>query len=144
MNEPSQGQPPLVALVDDEEDITTFLGLALEDAGYRVVTTNDSASALKLLRERRPDLICLDLLMPERMGSSLYLEIRRAEELAGIPVLILSGLGVQDDFQDLLAQAGDVPPPTGYIEKPVETQGFLAAIGHALAGETGPSPGGTS
>ena len=144
MNEPNQGLPPLVALVDDEEDITTFLEFALEDAGYRVVTTNDSASALKLLREQRPDLICLDLLMPERMGSSLYLQIRRAEELAEIPVLILSGLGAQEDLQDLLARVGEVPPPTGYIEKPIETRNFLAAIGHALAGETGPLPGSTS
>lgn len=142
MIDPRPGQPPLVALVDDEEDITTFLALALEDAGYRVVATNESAVALALLRERRPDLICLDLLMPERMGSSLYLQIRRAEELAAVPVLILSGLGARDDLREMLARAGDVPPPTGYIEKPVDTEQFLTAVEQALAGAAGAGRGG--
>jgi DNA-binding response OmpR family regulator len=142
MSEPRPGQPPLVALVDDEEDITTFLAIALEDAGYRVVATNESAVALALLRERRPDLICLDLLMPERMGASLYLQIRRAEELAAVPVLILSGLGTRDDLRELLARTGDVPPPTGYIEKPVDREDFLSAVERALADAAGPGRGG--
>jgi len=139
-----QCEAPIVAIIDDEEDITTYLRIALEDEGYRVVTYTDAAGAIEQLELAAPDLICLDLLMPERMGSSLYLQIRRAEELAEIPVLILSGLGAQEDLQDLLARVGEVPPPTGYIEKPIETRNFLAAIGHALAGETGPLPGSTS
>jgi DNA-binding response OmpR family regulator len=142
MNVSPDKLPPLVAIVDDEPDITTFLGLALEDAGYRVVTINDSASALALLRERRPDLVCLDLLMPEQMGPSLYLQIRRIEELRGVPVLILSGLGAQDHFQELLSHAGQVPPPTGYVEKPVEPESFLDAVRSVLADQGAPDAGG--
>jgi CheY-like chemotaxis protein len=144
MNATPHKQPPLVAIVDDEPDITTFLGLALEDAGYRVVTINDSASALALLREQQPDLICLDLLMPEQMGPSLYLQIRQIEELLSVPVLILSGLGAQDHFQELLSQAGRVPPPVGYIDKPVEPEAFLDIIRSALAAQGAFDPGGRS
>jgi len=137
MNTPNDSQPPLVAIVDDEEDITTYLGLALEDAGYRVVTTNESATALQILQHDPPDLICLDLLMPHRTGASLYFAIRRDPRLAEIPVLILSGLNVRDELNDILQLEGGPAPPAGYLEKPLEQQLFLATV-QQLLGQRGP------
>jgi DNA-binding response OmpR family regulator len=124
---------PLVALVDDEEDITTYLGLALEDAGYRVVTTNEAGEALVLLERSGPDLICLDLLMPDRTGVSLYAEICSHESLGRVPVLILSGLGEREELSRMLTRAGELPAPAGFIEKPVEIESFLATLRELLA-----------
>ncbi len=126
-------RPPLVAIVDDEEDITTFLGLALEDVGYEVVTINESAEALATLRMRPPDLICLDLLMPHRTGASLYVEITADSQLATIPVLILSGLNARELLNDILQGEDAEASPEGYLEKPIETEPFLAKVRELLA-----------
>jgi DNA-binding response OmpR family regulator len=133
MNSQENTTPPLVAIVDDEEDITTFLGLALEDEGYRVVTINEAAEALPILRQAPPDLICLDLLMPHRTGASLYLEICKDPRLAPVPVLILSGLNARDELNDLLRHEADVAPPAGYLEKPLESEIFLAKVQELLS-----------
>jgi CheY-like chemotaxis protein len=114
----------VVAIVDDEEDITTFLGLALEDQGYRVVSTTDAAAAMELLEKSRPDLICLDLIMPEQTGISLYAALHRHPELGQVPIVILSGLSVREDLPRLLEQAGGLPEPASLIEKPVDI-GYL-------------------
>jgi DNA-binding response OmpR family regulator len=119
---------PLVAIIDDEEDVTTYLSLALEDSGYRVVTTNEPALAMTLLRRHRPDLICLDLLMPERMGSSLYLEICGDSDLEAIPVLILSGLNAREELAELLQRQANIAPPAGYIEKPPDAEQFIDTV----------------
>jgi len=132
MDSRARDLPPLVAIVDDEEDITTFLGLALEDEGYRVVTINESADALQILRQAPPDLICLDLLMPHRTGASLYLEISRDRLLASSPVLILSGLNARDELNDLLRREADAEPPAGYLEKPLDRDIFLAKVQQLL------------
>jgi DNA-binding response OmpR family regulator len=134
--ESGMNRPPLVFIIDDEEDITTFLGLALEDAGYRVMTTTEPTRALALLRRHRPDLICLDLLMPERMGTSLYLEIRRDVELADTPVLILSGLNAREELARILEREARVPPPAGYIEKPPVAEALLEKVRELLAGHS--------
>ena len=132
--------PPRVALVDDEEDITTFLRLALEDAGCAVAVCNRADDALGVLREFRPDLVCLDLLMPGRTGASLYAEMAGDPELGGVPVLILSGLGARDDLPDILARGGgEAPPPAGYLEKPIDAAGFLRLV-RSLLGARGEAP----
>ncbi|MFH1844147.1 MAG: response regulator [bacterium] len=133
---------PLVIIIDDEVDITTFLGLALEDAGYRVQTLNEATHAMELLRRERPDLICLDLLMPEQTGASLYQEIRLDTTLRQTPVLILSGLNAREELGQLLHQDPNLEPPAGYLEKPVEAEAFLQLIQQLLG--VGDTPDGES
>ena len=136
MSEPRDEQTPLVVLIDDEEDITTFLGLALEDAGYRVKTINDAREALAILRNEPPDLICLDLLMPRQTGASLYREILQDPDLAGAPVLILSGLNAGDELDEILQTDPGEAVPAGYLEKPIAREAFLAAV-ESLLGRQG-------
>jgi DNA-binding response OmpR family regulator len=137
---------PRVVVIDDEEDITTFLLLALEDAGFAAAACNRPEEAHALLREFRPDLICLDLLMPGLTGATLYVEIREDPELAKVPVLILSGLSAREELAGLLRREADLPPPAGYIEKPVAADGFVRTVrsllGRAGGGTAGPAPAG--
>jgi len=121
-----------VAIVDDEEDITTYLRIALEDAGYCVVTTTDAAGALRLLRRSRPDLICLDLLMPEQTGISLYASLVAHEQFAGVPIVILSGLTNREGLPEMLKQANGLPEPAAFIEKPVDIEHFLRIVRQLL------------
>jgi len=129
--DPSRGVPT-VAIVDDEEDITTYLRIALEDEGYRVVTTTDAAGALELLSLSRPDLICLDLLMPEQTGISLYASLVKHEQLAHVPIVILSGLTNREGLPAMLKQANELPEPAAFIEKPVDIEQFLRTVRQLL------------
>jgi DNA-binding response OmpR family regulator len=131
---------PLVAIVDDEVDITTFLRLALEEHGFRVMTFSDADAAMATFRQTEPDLICLDLLMPRHTGLSLYAEIVRDPRLSTCPVLIISGLAVRNDLPDMLQRAGDLPAPAGFIDKPIDIDEFLINVDAALGKNVGEAP----
>lgn len=125
-----------IAVIDDERDVLTFLQLALEDAGYEVLASSAPVTVLSELQVFAPDLICLDLLMPERMGLSLFLEIRRMPALRRVPVVILSGLASASRPLDGLDLDEGVVPPAAYIEKPIDLAGLLSTMRHLLAAET--------
>ncbi len=118
----------MVAIIDDELDVTTFLQLALEDQGFEVQTISDSAIALGQLTRRPPDLICLDLLMPRYTGLSLYREIVRDPDLRHCPVVIVSGLTGSDGLAGMLRQAGDLPPPAAFLEKPLDLTQLIRVV----------------
>ena len=65
-----------VLVVDDEPDVRTFLTTLLEDNGYETVTANTGAEALRSVRAARPDLITLDITMPEQSRMRAYLELK--------------------------------------------------------------------
>ena len=128
---------PLVAIVDDELDIVTYLSLALEDHGFRVVTISDSDGALEKLAAVRPDLICLDLLMPKRTGVALYAEILCHEQLRNCPVVIMSGLTSEDQLPIVLREAGNLPQPMCFLEKPIKIERLLEVLRRHLRVEQG-------
>ena len=125
-------ESPVVAIVDDEEDITTYLRIALEDEGYAVVATTDAGSAMEMLCGAKPDLICLDLLMPGQTGLSLYADLVKHPVLGGVPVVMLSGLTNRDGLPAILRQAGDLPDPASFVEKPVDIEQFLQVVQRLL------------
>jgi DNA-binding response OmpR family regulator len=119
---------PRVAVIDDEPDVLTFLRLALEDAGFDVLISGSPAQVLTDLESFGPDVICLDLLMPERMGLSLFVEIRRTPSMERVPVVILSGLAGAGETLAALNTAGDLLPPAFCFEKPVDIGTFVARL----------------
>ena len=123
----------VVAIIDDEEDITTYLRIALEDEGYRVTSTTDASTAMEMLAVEKPDLICLDLLMPEQTGVSLYASLVGHPTLNGVPIIILSGLTNREGLPAILEDAGDLPQPAAFIEKPVEVDELLDTVRNLLS-----------
>jgi len=132
MSESVHHRAPLVAIVDDEQDIVSYLRLALEDQGYRVLTVTESSTALERLAAVEPDVVCLDLLMPKHTGVALYAEIIRHPDLAGCPVLIMSGLTPKEDLPKLLEEAGGLPQPACFMEKPIRVEQFIEALSELL------------
>ena len=125
-----------IVLVDDEEDVIVYLETALEDAGYSTFAASNVADGIDLIREVKPDLICLDVLMPEESGFSLFRELRRDPDLAGIPVIIASALSIEQDLKDVdylkLPNGTELVEPEGYVEKPINAQKFLATVAAVL------------
>jgi DNA-binding response OmpR family regulator len=130
------GPRPRIAVIDDEADVLTFLRLALDDAGFEVLASSSPNEVLPELRSFLPDLICLDLLMPERMGLSLFLEIRRMPALRLVPVVILSGLTGASRPLDGLELEDGVAPPAAYLEKPVDLADLISTARRLLATRT--------
>ena len=120
-----------VLVVDDEEDVSTFLSSVIEDAGMTALVANDGNAAHDLIHEKTPDLISLDLVMPGKSGIRLLHEIRKHPKCAKIPVIIVTGHAQDPDIrrplQDVLAESS-MAGPSLYLEKPVTAESYLEAI----------------
>lgn len=127
-----------VAVIDDEDDVLTFMRCLLEDQGYEVLTVARPAGAVAQLEAFAPHAICLDLLMPEQLGFSLFVELRHHPALGAVPILILSGLNARNELGEALRSAGSVAPPSAWVEKPIEPrvlfEELARALGHAGGG----------
>lgn len=119
-----------ILVIDDEPDVVSYLETLLRDNGYEVVATTESGEAMRLARQSRPDLICLDISMPEPTGVRLYRDLREDRNLADVPVLMITG--VIQQFKDFIHHRKHVPPPDGYISKPFEPAELLATVAGIL------------
>ena len=120
-----------IMVIDDEPDIITYMTTLLEENGYETDSAKDGIEGLKKIKEYKPDLVCLDILMPEKSGIGLYRELRKDEELKEIPVIIVTGFKGDDNplltFKEFLYKRS-VPGPEGYLEKPIDQKEFLDTI----------------
>ncbi len=125
-----------ILIVDDEPDMVAFLKTLLEDNGYETTAASDGDEALEKVAAERPDLISLDLLMPNKTGIKMFRELRKDDGTNGIPVIMVTGFGKDDvpqmDFKEWVKKRA-VRPPEAYIEKPVEPSLYLEEIRNALA-----------
>ncbi|MFP4623455.1 MAG: response regulator, partial [Gemmatimonadota bacterium] len=81
-----------ILIVDDEPDVVSYLEMLLQDRGYATVSADDGNEALELVRKERPDLVTLDISMPEASGTRFYRELKTDPEVASTPVLIVTGV----------------------------------------------------
>ncbi len=129
-----------VLVVDDEPDVRQYLKAILQDARFNVITAGDGEEALRLIREKRPDFISLDLVMPKKSGHKLLFELRKDRELARIPVLIVTAhardeMG-QRDLEEIM-KSSVMSGPGIYLEKPVSPVSYVRAIRRALGIDEG-------
>ena len=115
-----------VLIIDDDPDTVTYFSSVLEDNGYATVTAANGAAGIERVKESRPDLITLDITMPESTGVRCYRELRETEAWKGIPVIIITG--VSEDFRTFISSRKHVPPPDGYLAKPVDEAQLLDAV----------------
>lgn len=116
-----------ILVVDDETDIRNLIQEILTEEGYDVVTAANATEARKAVRERSPDLVLLDIWMPDTDGISLLGEWRREHRFAG-PVVILSGHGtVETAVEATRLGAAD------FVEKPLSLNRLLGTVEQALA-----------
>ena len=112
-----------ILVVDDEEDILHFLELVLREKGYEVATASSGHEALTRAQMVKPDLILLDIMMPQMDGWEVLKLLRVDDETSDIPVAMLSArTEAKDRVQGLQEGAVD------YICKPFSLQDLLAKI----------------
>ncbi|MGD8360733.1 MAG: response regulator [Gemmatimonadota bacterium] len=115
-----------ILVVDDDPDARDFFVTVLEDHGYATVSARDGNEALDRIGDALPDLVTLDITMPEKSGVGVYRKLREDEGLRDIPVIIITG--VSDDFKHFISTRRQVPPPEGYLSKPVEPDQLLEKV----------------
>lgn len=115
-----------VLVVDDDPDVRVFNVTVVEENGYTPLVAANGEEGLKLIREEKPDLVLLDVLMPKQSGIRLYRELKTDASLKGVSVIILSGIAKKTFLrsQKALTEFGgdEVPEPDIYLEKPVEPE----------------------
>ena len=115
-----------ILIVDDEQDILTYLSTLLEDNGYNTVLAKNGEEALKQMEAALPDLITLDISMPGKSGVKFYRDMKVDDRWKHIPIIIITG--VSEDFKKFISSRQQVPPPEGYLSKPVEKEEILALV----------------
>ncbi|MCP4672433.1 MAG: response regulator [Desulfobacula sp.] len=125
-----------IMVVDDEPDILEYLMAALEDNGYITCTVDDINDILTSINLEKPDLIILDIMMPDRSGLSIYKEIQLSSEYKTIPIIFISGLSSKKDFMAELfndkQDVGKFTSPDLFIEKPLQLDQLKEQISRLL------------
>lgn len=112
-----------VLIVDDEEHIVELLQFNLVNAGYKVITANNGLDALKKVKENKPDLLLLDLMLPGMDGLDVCKEIKRDKETSKTSIIMLTAKSEElDKILGLELGADD------YITKPFSIRELLARV----------------
>jgi CheY-like chemotaxis protein len=114
---------PLVLVADDDRDILQLVSFRLERADYEVVQAKDGEEALRLVKELRPDLAVLDVMMPKLNGYEVIREIRRDEETKAMPVILLTARVQEADVARGFEAGAD-----DYLKKPFSPQELRARV----------------
>ena len=116
-----------ILIVEDNEANQMLTRAVLELEGFEVEVAGSAAEALEQIRERRPDMILMDVQLPGQDGLSFTKQLKRDPAYANIPVVALTAHAMQGD-REIALSAGCV----GYIAKPIDTRTFGAAVSHLL------------
>jgi DNA-binding response OmpR family regulator len=118
--------PPVIAALDDEADILELLRVNLQKAGYRFEGFQEAEDLYRYLAREKPSLILLDLMLPDTDGLEVCRQIRRSEELAQVPIIMLTARGDESDKVVGLELGAD-----DYMTKPFSVKELVARI-HAV------------
>ena len=118
-----------ILIIDDEPDVVTYLSTVIKMHDLIPYSVNSASAAMDMVEMLKPDLICLDIMMPEETGISFYTRLRQSKNYNDIPVIIVSGAVQAKDFDIKNFVADDtIPPPNFYIEKPIDVDKFIHTI----------------
>lgn len=112
-----------ILVVDDEIGALTLIGIMLERGGFDVLKAKDAHSALAVLDEEQPDMIILDVMMPEINGIELCKMIRERHDTSRTPVLILSARGDAESVMKGMDAGAD-----DYLPKPILHHDLVAKV----------------
>jgi two-component system phosphate regulon response regulator PhoB len=117
------GRKPLVLVVDDERDTAELIRDTLRDEGLRTQVAHHGRQALALIARKRPDLVILDIMMPEMSGFEVLEALGREPSTAAIPVVVLTARGDEKG-----ARRGLDPGAKRYMSNPFDVRALVAEV----------------
>lgn len=121
--------PTKILVIDDDAAVTDLLSLLLKSQGFDVTATNNSSDGLNLIRENQPDMVVLDLMMPEMDGWEVCKTVRTFSQ---VPIIILSALNDPSMIASVLDAGAD-----DYLTKPTPSRVLVAHINRLVNRTTG-------
>lgn len=120
-----------VMIIEDEEDAAELFAEMMRISGFRVLKTSKSEPAIAMMTADRPDIVLLDIMMPEVSGLDILRQMRRDPNLAGIPVIVVTAKGMPADIKNGM-EAG----ASTYLTKPVGFQELKDAVERTLGAKS--------
>lgn len=120
-----------ILIIDDEEDVITYLSTFFIDNGYEVTSANDGKVGVQKAIAENPDLITLDISMPEESGVRTLRDLQTNEVTKNTPVIIVTG--VSTDIKRFIESRKQVHPPEGFFEKPIDRDKLLEKVKELIA-----------
>ena len=121
-----------VLVIDDEPHVVTYIKTLLEDNGYETETAANGREGIESVKRSRPDLVCLDITMPEESGIRFYRNLKEDPALSNIPVVVVTAVSYygkdSEPFRRFLSTRRQVPPPEGFIPKPIDREALVEAV----------------
>jgi two-component system alkaline phosphatase synthesis response regulator PhoP len=123
-----------ILVVDDDPDILEAISIILEAHGYQVVTARDGIEGLHQIKEEKPDLMILDLMMPKLDGFGVCKELKdpRWSKYAHMPIIILSSVRQDASKRRYELETGVQLDVDDYVEKPIEHNILLERVEKVL------------
>jgi len=123
-----------ILVVDDDPDILEAISIILEANGYEVITARDGIDGLNKLKEEKPDLMILDLLMPKLDGFGVCKKLKdpRWSKYANMPIIILSSVREEASRRRYELETGLQLDVDDYVEKPIEHTILLERVENIL------------
>ncbi len=112
-----------ILVIDDEPAVTEIIDAFLSNAGYEVITENDAARGLLKAKKLTPDVIFLDIMMPEINGYDICNELKHDPNTENIPVIFLTGRDRADDMGRSFKSGGDM-----FVKKPFSCERLLEIL----------------
>lgn len=118
-----------ILVVDDEPLLCRMVGAMLKKAGYEIVTANNGAQALEAVADKNPDLITLDVMMPDMSGLDVARRLRSSNDTARIPIVFVTALDrtVSSDLRTLSSEPGIY-----HVDKPFSREQLVTQVSIAL------------
>ena len=120
-----------ILVVEDEQDVREYLTALFEDYDYEIVSADNGITGLELAGSEKPDLITLDLAMPDQSGVRTYRQCKTDEAIKDTPVIMITGVG--DEMQTYLKKLKGFPEPEGFMNKPIDREKLIEMVRALLA-----------
>lgn len=121
-----------ILILEDDPDVVTYLTTLFEDNGYAADSAVNGWEGMEKAQASTPDLITLDISMPEKSGIRFYRELKDDPVLSKVPVVVVTGVTGfgrnPEDFRRFLETRKQVPPPDAFIAKPIDREELLKVV----------------
>ena len=122
----------LILVVDDDPDLVESISMKLESKNYRVAAAYDGVEALEKIKEEKPALIILDVMMPRKNGYELCRELKEDEEYKEIIIVLLTAVAEAVSSTNYTHHDGKTSPADDFISKPIDLDRLMSIVAENL------------
>ena len=120
-----------ILIVDDEQDVLAYFAAVFQDSGYDTVLARDGFEGYELAKSEKPDLITLDITMPEQSGIKTYYQFKEHPALKEIPVIIITA--TDESYKSFLNKLNGFSTPEAFFSKPIDPEELLKVVAEILS-----------